>query len=184
MRNRLAVPILAACALSFPAVARSQEGELRRPSELSAADQAFLQHAATENVAEIGLGKLARDKALTPAVKKFAQRLIDDHSTLTKDLATVADRKGLTLPTTMTKKDKALYDKLAGLAGIEFDVLYTREMVAHHVLSIGKYEAVGTDGDNVDVRSFATRTVPQMREHLSAARALADEVKPPPPPRK
>ena len=58
-------------------------------------DQAFVTKLAGVNMAEVELGMLAKDKALSKDVKTFAQRMIDDHRKAGNELKTVADRKHL-----------------------------------------------------------------------------------------
>jgi putative membrane protein len=140
-------------------------------------DQAFLEEAAQGQVAQVEFGKLARDRATRAAIRKFAQQMIDDHRNASKELTNLADNKGLTLPKRMSKKDRALYDRLAERRGIDFDIEYIRRMVAAHVLTVGKFEAEARDGRDVDVRAFANKNLPTVREHLRLARTLAEQTK-------
>jgi putative membrane protein len=145
-------------------------------------DQAFLEEAARSNVGEIELGKLARDRAARAEIRKFAQMMIDDHRGANRELTNLADNKGVSLPKRMSKKDRALYDRLADRRGIDFDIDYIRRMVAAHVVTVGKFEAEARDGRDVDVRAYANKNLPALREHLRQARALADRIKPAPAP--
>src|SRR5581483_8855131 len=49
-------------------------------SQLSAMDKHFVRKAAQGGIAEVELGKLATQKASSDEVKKFGQRMVDDHS--------------------------------------------------------------------------------------------------------
>jgi putative membrane protein len=46
------------------------------------ADLPFMQEVASANLMEVRLGELAQQRALTPAVKQFGQRMVSDHSSL------------------------------------------------------------------------------------------------------
>ena len=48
----------------------------------------------------------------TSDVKDLAQKLVDDHTELNKELAAVADALSVMLPKKMTKEDQAEYEKL------------------------------------------------------------------------
>jgi predicted outer membrane protein len=62
-------------------------------------DEAFVMKAAMGGMAEVDLGKLAAEKATSGDVKKFGQRMADDHSKSNDDLKTLARNKHITLPT-------------------------------------------------------------------------------------
>jgi predicted outer membrane protein len=49
------------------------------PPVLASADRAFIQTAAKGGVAEVALGELAGTHAKTDEVKKFGQRMVEDH---------------------------------------------------------------------------------------------------------
>jgi len=59
----------------------------------------FLQDAAKSGVKEVKMGKLALERAQNPAVKQFAQTLVNDHTRVNQQLLQLATRKGVTLPT-------------------------------------------------------------------------------------
>ena len=47
--------------------------------ELAAQDKMFLDKAASDGLAEVELGQLAQQKAVSPEVKQFGQRMVQDH---------------------------------------------------------------------------------------------------------
>jgi len=59
----------------------------------------FLTDAAKSGVKEVKIGKMALEKAQNPAVKQFAQTVVNDHSRVNQQLLQLATRKGVTLPT-------------------------------------------------------------------------------------
>ena len=87
------------------------------------ADKEFLHTATEDGIADVKLGQLAVEKG-GPDVKTLAQKMVDDHTAINKDMATVADALGVLLPKKMNKDDQAEYDKLNGLAGKDFDTEY------------------------------------------------------------
>jgi len=72
-------------------------------------------HATEDGIADVMLGRLAVEKGGLD-VKTLAQKMVDDHTAINKDMATVADALGVLLPKKMNKDDQAEYDKLNGLA--------------------------------------------------------------------
>src|SRR4051812_6135118 len=63
---------------------------------LDSADRKFLNDAAMGGLLEVRLGQLATKQAVNEDVKKFGQRMIDDHTKLNGDLTKFAQQKGVT----------------------------------------------------------------------------------------
>ncbi len=95
-------------------------------------DKMFLRRAAEAGIAEVKLGQLAIQKGSSDEVKSFAQKMVEDHTVLNRDLAQIADSMGVMLPKTVNKEDQAEYDKLNTLSGNDFDMEYLSLMVKDH----------------------------------------------------
>jgi putative membrane protein len=95
---------------------------------MSAADTKFMQEAATGGMAEVELGWLAADKASSPDVKQFGQRMVDDHSKANDELKSLASQKGVTLPASPDAAQKAMQVRLSKLSTAEFDRAYMQDI--------------------------------------------------------
>src|SRR5262249_21307888 len=73
----------------------------------------FAASAPTASMAEIKLSQLALQKSQDPTVRAVAHRMIEDHTKANAQLAQLATRKGLTLPTEVTPTQRMTYDRLA-----------------------------------------------------------------------
>jgi putative membrane protein len=135
-----------------------------------AADQTFVTKAAKGGMAEVELGKLAADKASSDAVKKFGQRMVDDHSKANDELKTLAQSKSITLPTEIGPEEKALHDRLSKLSGPAFDQAYMKAMVSDHVKDVNEFKMEAKSGKDPEVKAFAAKTLPTLEEHLKMAR--------------
>src|SRR5205814_6248381 len=93
-------------------------------ASLSGDDRSFMTEAATGGMAEVELGRLAAQKGQSADVKKFGQRMVDDHSKAKDELKQLATRKGVTLPADLTSEQKSEKDKLSKLSGAAFDKEY------------------------------------------------------------
>jgi putative membrane protein len=143
---------------------------------LSSADSAFIADAARGGMMEVELGQLAVQQAASADVKKFGQRMIDDHSKANNELKQVAASKNLTLPADLNPEQKEMKDKLTKLKGAGFDREYIKHMVEDHVEDVTKFEEEGKNASDPDVKAFATKTLPTLREHLQLAREVAKKV--------
>jgi putative membrane protein len=142
-------------------------------SQLSAADQTFVKKAAQGGMAEVELGKLATQKASSEDVKKFGQRMVDDHTKANDQLKQIAGDKGVTLPTDLNSKDQAMKDRLSKLDGEKFDQAYMKNMVRDHTKDVSEFRKESTSGKDNDLKSFASQTLPTLEDHLKEAKSIA-----------
>jgi putative membrane protein len=140
-------------------------------------DSKFVTEAATGGLCEIKLGQLAVKQASNPDVKKFGQRMIDDHTRVAKDLSGVADKKGIKVSTDLPKKQQEKFDDLAKLKGAEFDRAYMKMMVQDHEEDVKEFDKQAKSGADPDVKAFAAKALPTLREHLTMAKEIYDRVK-------
>ena len=129
-------------------------------------DETFVMKAANGGMAEVELGKLAVEKAGSDEVKKFGQRMVDDHSKANTELKTLAQNKHFTLPTEIEAGQKALHDRLATLSGASFDRAYLQAMLADHGRDLNEFRREAKMGKDADVKGWAAKTLPMIEEHL------------------
>lgn len=144
---------------------------------LSKADREFVEEAALGGLLEVRLGQLAQQRAASPDVKGFGQRMIDDHSAVNKRLAELAQQKGVLVPKELDKDHREKVDALSKKAGAEFDRAYMSEMVDDHEDDIEAFEKASKAAKDADLKSFAAATLPKLREHLALARQIHGKVK-------
>ena len=135
----------------------------------AAGDQKFVMEAAKGGMAEVELGKLAADKASSSDVKKFGQRMVDDHGKANDELKTLAQNKNITLPTAVDAQDKATIDRLSKLSGDAFDRAYMQAMLKDHRKDVSEFRAESKSGKDPDVKAWASKTLPTLEEHLKMA---------------
>jgi putative membrane protein len=140
-------------------------------------DKKFIREAAEGGLAEVELGKLATEKASNPEVKNFAQRMVQDHSKANEELKEVASKEGVTLPDHLNAKDKALKERLSKLNGPAFDRAYMENMVKDHKKDVAEFNRESTNGKDNDVKQFAGKTLPTLKEHLKQAESIEPNVK-------
>jgi putative membrane protein len=153
--------------------AGSQAGSTTRSSGSSAAtssaDHSFVMEAARGGLAEVELGNLAKQKAQSEDVKKFADRMVQDHSKANDELKSLARTKNITLPTDLDSKDKATKDRLSKLSGSAFDRAYMQDMVTDHKKDVSDFRKESQSGKDPEVKAFASKTLPTLEEHLQLA---------------
>src|SRR5947209_17372406 len=142
-------------------------------SQLSAMDKHFVRKAAEGGLAEVELGKLAIQKASSDDVKKFGQRMVDDHTKANDQLKQLAQQKGVDLPSQPDAKDKATLDKLQKLSGEQFDKAYMQDMVKDHTKDVAEFQKESKSAKDPDIKNFASQTLPTLQDHLKEAKSIA-----------
>lgn len=191
---------------------QSQQGQAPPPGPgnrvtsagLESFDRQFAMEAAMGGMTEVALGRLATQKASNAEVKRFGQRMVDDHTKANQELKQLASKKDITLPPDPTSgaashsghagtdmqpqkgmhggmtmdpaKHKEMMDKLAGLSGSEFDKEYMRGMLKDHDKTIALFEQQVSQGIDKDLQAFAKKTLPTLREHQRMAKQVAQTV--------
>jgi putative membrane protein len=171
-----------AVALSFSFVcavpAALAAGAKTNDSARTMTDAEFTKAAAQGGMAEVKLGELAEQKAANQAVKDFGQRMVKDHTQADQNLKTAAANENISLPTEMSSKDQATYDRLSKLSGPSFDRAYTRDMVRDHEADVAAFRHEASSGKDATIKSFASQTLPTLEDHLKQARETLQEVAP------
>jgi putative membrane protein len=140
-------------------------------------DSAFVKEAAAGGMAEVDMGKLAQEKASNDQVKQFGSRMVQDHSKANDELKQVAGVKGVQLPAGPHAKAQAEMKKMQSLSGSAFDKHYMDHMVADHKKDIAAFEKEAKSGKDPEVKAFAAKTLPTLKEHLQLAQQAQSAVK-------
>lgn len=137
----------------------------------------FWTQAAQGGMTEVELSNLALQKSQNEEVKRFAQMMVDDHTKANDELKTLAQSKGVTLPTAMTSKQMATKDKLNGLSGDAFDREYMKTMAKDHDKTVKLFQKQADKGTDAEVKTFAAKTLPILQSHQTMARTMNDSMK-------
>jgi putative membrane protein len=141
-------------------------------------DEAFVRVAAHGGLAEIKLGKLAMDQGSNETVKAFGTRMVAEHTKTGDELKEAAKEERIALPTDLSSKDQATYDRLSKLSGADFDQAYAQDMVKDHQQDLRDFQREANHGNNDVIRGFASETVPMIQQHLDQAKEMLKAVSP------
>ena len=136
-------------------------------------DKEFVSKAGMGGLAEVQMGNLALQNAQSAAVKAFAQRMVTDHSKANAELAQLATVKGLVLPTELGGDHKNALEHLQSLQGADFDKAYMQHMVSDHETDVSEFDKASTSATDADIKAWAGKTLPVLREHLALAKSTA-----------
>ncbi len=172
---------LAACVTVLPLALIAQTGSMSSDSsnqgsmagKATASDKKFVTDAAQGGMAEVELGQLATEKASSPDVKKFGQRMVDDHTKAGDELKGIASSKGIQVPDKLSAKDEMTKQRLSKLSGEQFDKAYMSDMVKDHTKDVADFQRESKSGMDPQVKEFAAKTLPTLQDHLKQAKELA-----------
>jgi putative membrane protein len=138
-------------------------------------DDKFVQLATQAGQKEVNLGNIALERAENPQVKKFAQRMVDDHTKANKELLDILNRKNVTAaaPADKQKQHEKIVEKIAEMRGAQFDRAYVRHLLQDHRKAVALFTAEAKNGQDPALKEFAEKTLPTLKEHLQMAQELA-----------
>ena len=141
---------------------------------LSSSDKKFMTEAAQGGLAEVQLGQLASQRGSSDAVKQYGQHMVDDHTPVNDQLKQLAIQKGVTLPTTIGRKNQQVKQRLSKLSGTNFDRQYLNQMLQDHEKDVAAFKSEAQKGQDPDVKAFAAQALPTLQEHLEQVRSLVN----------
>lgn len=144
-------------------------------SDTNALDADFARMAAMGGMAEVRWAEVAQQRSTSKEVKKYASRMIKDHTKANNNLMKVAAKKSMTLPTTMSDDQMQILSQLQAASGAEFDRMYLEMSgVQAHQMMATLFQNQATNGTDADLKSFAAKTLPTVQMHLQMAQQMAN----------
>jgi putative membrane protein len=161
MKNRMLLALATATAITFAL-----------PAFAADSAQDFVDKAAVGGMFEVDSSKIAEGKAQDQAVKDFAQKMIDDHGAANAKLQTIAGEQKLTVPKELDAKHKADLDSLQN-AKDAVDKPYVQLQRDAHSEAVTLFESYAKDGDNAQLKTFASETLPTLKMHQEMIEKIA-----------
>lgn len=147
--------------------------EVATPAALPAQD--FANRLAASDAFEVESSRLAVERAPTPSIKAFAQKMIDAHTASTdrlkKDSASLGP--AITPDPAPSAEQKQKLDALRSLTGTAFEQAYMADQVAAHEAALGVVRSYAENGSEPVLKRFAADAVKMVSDHLDEARGLA-----------
>jgi putative membrane protein len=139
-------------------------------------DTHFVDHAYTAGQNEILLNRMALERSRNEDVRKFSQKMLEDHGKANQELLLIVSEQRIAVP------DKPLPEQEKGLQHIssnevkDFDKEFMDHMVMNHEKSVKLFEQGSKELKNEKLKEFATKTLPTIKEHLKLAKETRDKV--------
>ena len=140
------------------------------------ADSLFIGEVLTSNDVELRLARLAQNKGSADAVKRFAQKMLTDHTSMQGQWANVSARSGARISAAADPQMQGQISRLERLSGSDFDRAYMTAMVQNHQEAVKAFDTRGRMTQSAEVRALVARSLPSLQEHLTLARQVAVQV--------
>jgi putative membrane protein len=137
-------------------------------------DAEFTLLASATSNGEILAAREALRRSRNPLVRRYAQRMIDDHTTANVGLQ-AATRGAGTRPAPVTAIDpdaQRQLDALRSAPDPQFDATYMLAQIPDHQKALGIFQWEAQNGRNATLRDYANRTLPNLQMHLQMAQAF------------
>jgi putative membrane protein len=164
---------VAALVAAFAATAGAQD---RKDDEKPLTDAEFVKKAYSGNLHEIELGKIAKERAADPDVKKFAERMITDHTKANDELKEAAREANIPVPEKMEAEHQDHVNKFRDHRGEDFDRVYMRHMVEGHEKTLNLYTRAAREVQNERLKAYVEKTIPTVKQHLEQARKISERL--------
>jgi putative membrane protein len=139
----------------------------------NATDAKFVSLASLSSYAEIAEGRAASENAGDTAVASFGEMMVTDHTASGQQLKGIASGIGLQTSDSLDVAHRMLLDSLSAMTGMAFDSVYINSQIRDHIQAISLFEDEATNGKHEQLKSFATRMLPHLNDHLTRAQTLA-----------
>jgi len=137
--------------------------------KMSQKDVSFIQKAGGGGQQEVENGKLAEKQGKSADVKRIGARMVADHTKANKELAELANRKGVKFDTRGVRAQN--------IGAADFDRQYLKLLELDHKNDIAEFQKEAKSGDDRDVKAWAAKTLPTLQEHLAMVQNAERKVK-------
>jgi putative membrane protein len=131
------------------------------------------------NQMEIKMGGLAKSNAKSPAVKKYGELMVTDHTAADAKVTAWAKKLNVDLDQPARASDKAEMDEgqsqmdaLRSTQGADFDAKFIKTMVDDHKKVIALVTSARAEAAQKDIRPLLDELLPKLRHHLQLALQL------------
>jgi putative membrane protein len=135
----------------------------------------FAKKVAISDSMEIQSSQIALGRSPDGDTKPFAEKMVKDHQQTSAELKSLVQggKLKVTLPTALDTEHQKKLDELKAKSGKDFDSAYDNMQKQAHEEAVALFEQYARDGDNPDLKAWAAKTLPHLKEHLTMAKRLS-----------
>lgn len=176
-----AVSVLALGFAAVPATARTSPTQQQPPratgdskAGMDRGSAKFMTEAAQTDMLEMEAAKIAVEKSRNEQVRRFAQKMLDEHQKMSGRMKSAAGGQH-PMSGEMAQLDRKHARKLDDLrkeSGANFDRKYMEMQVEGHRDALKLHQDYAKNGDDAKLKKAANDALPHVQQHLQEAQAL------------
>jgi putative membrane protein len=137
----------------------------------------FLVEVTKISLREIELAKIVQESSASANIKEMGKTMERDHNEFLQEIKKLAKNKSISIPDGMTKNSIETTKKLEGKSGEDFDKQYCEIMVDGLKEEVKKFKSASEDIDDIDIKNWANKNLPALRNHLDHAMTCKESFK-------
>ncbi len=136
-------------------------------------DRRFMEEAAVSGQFALQAAQLASTKSGDPAVKDYANVMVDYRTSANRELMALAQSKGLELSNAPSRAMRREIEELGKKMGGEFDEEFVRKVgVKEHEKEIKRYQEASKNVKDTQLKTWIDKALPTLEQHLAQAQKL------------
>lgn len=140
-------------------------------------DPVFWDYAASSNMLQTEIGRIAAEKATSDSIKTMGQKTVDFHSKAMQQLRSlVANQEKVQIPDSLGSADRALVEEFKLLEGEEFNTRYRDFILNTHKVQLERYKEALGRAENKRTLDWLQAMLVHLRKELNSV-ANIDSVK-------
>ena len=181
MQCALTIAALAAAAIPLAGCGKEDAAEQAEPADRTAGGlppsgtaAGFVTRLAVTDLYEVAAGRLALERATTPAVRRFAETMVADHQRTSAGLQAELARLKLNVrpPAEPDARRRELLADLRAAPAAEFEDRYIDQQMEAHDNASFLLQEFAENGEPASLKEWARRTAPVIENHRQMAYAL------------
>lgn len=169
MDRRVVVSVVAACGLL---------GQASVSLAAESPEEKVLTMLNRVNQMEIQAGELAQQKAQSDEVRRYGERVTEDHRQSNNQVRSLAKMQGIQLPASDAVEAKhqdhqhKVIEQLRNAKGADFDREFMKIMATDHDQALSELKDAQAKLTNEQVRDLVEKTIPVLERHQQQAQQL------------
>lgn len=149
-----------------------QNGQNAKEAD-QAGDKSFVKKAMQGGAVVLRSSQIALQKSSDEQLKRFAQRMVDDHTKMDEQFKPVAMQLGLPGTIDPPKKEQAMIDRLQSLSGDDFNKAYVKMMLQDHGKEAAAFKQEAANGKLPALKDLAAHDVSVIEDHQQMIQDIA-----------
>ena len=137
-------------------------------------DKHFVEMAAQANLFEIQWGQYATEHVKGFDERAFAEKIVTDHQKAQDELMAWGKSSSTEVPTSLDDLHQKKLAHVESMHGKHFEKAFVYHNVADHMLCVLMFRDASEELKNQELKDYATKQLPVLREHLAMAEKLAN----------